>query len=419
MPRCDMRMLYTDPTPSHPTPMSQVPAAAPSSAWTARSALHFVLLFGVVSLFADFAYEGARGVNGPFLGLLGASGFAVGVIAGAGELLGYTLRLLSGRAADRTRLYWPITICGYLVQMLAVPALALAGNWQGAAALIILERAGKAIRKPATGVMLAGAGERIGRGWAFGLYEGLDQLGALLGPLLVALVLIRQHENYRLAFAWLGIPALITMLLVLTARLRYARAGTIQHHTASAADGGYPPAFWWYLAGAGLVGFGFADYPLIAFHFTRSGSVDAVWVPLLYAAAMAAGGAASLLFGKLYDRSGLIVLVPLTLLVAAFPPLVFFGHFNAALLGALLWGIGLGVHESVMSAAVAGMVPSRRLGSAYGLFTAIFGLAWFAGSATLGALYDVSITATVAVAVAAQLLALPPLLVAARKLRGA
>ena len=399
--------------------MSQVPAAAQTSTWSARSALYFVLLFGVVSLFADFAYEGARGVNGPFLGLLGASGFTVGVIAGAGELLGYTLRLLSGRAADRTRLYWPITICGYLVQMLAVPALALAGNWPVAAALIILERTGKAIRKPATGVMLAGAGERIGRGWAFGLYEGLDQLGALLGPLLVALVLARQHENYRLAFAWLGIPALITMLLVLTARLRFARAGIIQHHSASTADGGYPPAFWWYLAGAGLVGFGFADYPLIAFHFTRSGSVDAVWVPLLYAAAMAAGGAASLLFGKLYDRSGLIVLAPLTLLVAAFPPLVFFGHFNAALLGALLWGIGLGVHESVMSAAVAGMVLSRRLGSAYGLFTAIFGLAWFAGSATLGALYDVSITATVAVAVAAQLLALPPLLVAARKLRGA
>jgi len=399
--------------------MSQAAATANAHSWNQRSALRFVLLFGVVSLFADFAYEGARGVNGPFLGLLGASGFAVGVIAGAGELLGYTLRLWSGRAADRTRRYWPIALAGYLVQMAAVPALALAGSWQAAAALIVLERAGKAIRKPATGVMLSEAGAVIGRGWAFGVHDALDKFGALCGPLFVAWTLGRHQLAYRLAFAWLGLPALLCLLLVLLARLRFAGAGRAEHQAAVAADGGYPPAFWWYLAGAGLVGFGFADFPLIAFHFTRTGSVSAVCVPLFYAAAMGAGGAASLLFGRLYDRRGLIVLVPLTLLVAAFPPLVFCGGFGAALAGSLLWGIGLGVHESLMSAAVAGMVPRQRLGSAYGLFTAVFGLAWFAGSATLGALYDLSIPATVVVAVAAQLLALPPLLVAAHRMRRA
>lgn len=399
--------------------MSQAPTAAHTAPWSARSALNFVLLFGVVGLFSDFAYEGARSVNGSFLGLLGASGFTVGLIAGGGELVGYALRLLSGRAADRSGLYWSITLGGYLVQMLAVPALALATNWHSAALLMVLERAGKAIRKPAAGVMLAGAGERIGRGWAFGLYQALDQIGALLGPLTVALVLARRHGDYPLAYAWLGLPALATLLLLAAARLRFAEAGSIRHRPAPATDGRYPPAFWWYLAGVALVGFGFADYPLIAYHFTHSGSVNEVWVPLLYAAAMGAGGAASLLVGRLYDRKGLIALVPLTLLIAAFPPLVFLGGFDAALIGALLWGIGLGVHESVMSAAVAGMVPSQRLGSAYGLFTAIFGLAWFAGSATLGALYDISVTATVAVAVVAPLLALPPLWMAARKLRQA
>ncbi|MFI4979420.1 MAG: MFS transporter, partial [Nevskiales bacterium] len=232
--------------------MSQVPAAH-ASPWSTRSALRFVVVFGVVGLFSDFAYEGARGINGSFLGLLGASGFAVGLIAGSGELVGYALRLLSGRAADRSGLYWSMTLGGYAVQMLAVPALALAGNWHSAALLMVLERAGKAIRKPAAGVMLAGAGERIGRGWAFGLYEGLDQLGALLGPLLVALVLARQH-GYHLAYAWLGVPALLTMLLVLTARLRFAAAGTTRQPPASSGDGRYPAAFWWYLAGAALVG---------------------------------------------------------------------------------------------------------------------------------------------------------------------
>jgi hypothetical protein len=399
--------------------MTPAPTAVPAFAWSPRSALRFVLLFGVVSLFADFAYEGARAVTGPFLGLLGASGLGVGIIAGAGELLGYTLRLASGRAADRTRRYWPIALTGYLVQMAAVPALALAGSWQAAAALMVLERAGKAIRKPAAGVMLSEAGLRIGRGWAFGVHDALDRFGALCGPLAVAWVLVRHRADYRLAFAWLGVPALICLSLVVTARLGFADAGRGAHQAASAADGRYPPAFWWYLGGAALVGFGFADYPLIAYHFSRGSSVAAPWVPLFYAAAMGAGGAASLLFGRLYDRFGLIVLVPLTLAVAAFPPLVFFGGFDTALLGALLWGIGLGVHESLMSAAVAGVVPAQRLGSAYGLFTAAFGLAWFAGSATLGALYDVSLTAAAAVSTAAQLLALPALLIAARKLRGA
>lgn len=388
----------------------------PLPAWTARSALQFVLLFGIVSLFADFAYEGARGVNGPFLGLLGASGLAVGIIAGAGELLGYALRLFSGRAVDRTGWYWPMAILGYVVQMLAVPALALAGNWQVAAALIIAERSGKALRKPATGVMMAGAGEVIGRGWAFGLYEGLDQLGALLGPLLVALVLALRHDDYRLAFGWLAVPAALTLLLVLAARLRFGHAGRTAPAAAMADGERYPAAFWWYLAGAGAVGFGFADYPLIAYHFSRVGSVGPASVPLFYAAAMAAGGAAALLFGRLYDRRGLIVLLPLTALTAVSAPLVFLGGFGPALAGSLLWGVGLGVHESIMSAAVAGMVPKSRLGSAYGLFTAAFGLAWFAGSAALGALYDHSIAATVTLAVAAQLLALPLLLIAARRM---
>jgi predicted MFS family arabinose efflux permease len=395
------------------------PAHTAPYPWTPRSALGFVLLFGAVSLFADFAYEGARSVNGPFLALLAADGLAVGIIAGAGELLGYTLRLLSGRAADRSRRYWPIALAGYLVQMAAVPALALAGNWQAAAALIVLERAGKAIRKPAAGVMLAQAGGVIGRGWAFGVHDAMDRFGALCGPLCVAWILAQRHTDYRLAFAWLGLPALLCLALVLSARLRFAGAGQGQSHAMQVDAGRYPAAFWWYLAGAALVGFGFADYPLIAFHYVRSGSVAAAWVPLFYAAAMGAGGLASLLCGRLYDRLGLIVLLPVTLLVAGFAPLVFYGGFDLALLGTLLWGMGLGVHESLMSAAVAAMVPSRKYGSAYGLFTAAFGLAWFAGSVVLGALYDHSLGATVAVSAAAQLLALPPLLVAARRLRRA
>src|SRR5947208_7343087 len=191
-----------------------------------RSALAFIVAFGIVSLFADAAYEGMRGITGPYLALLGASGTAVGIIAGSGELFGYVLRLASGRIASRTGAYWGIALAGYVVQMAAVPAMALAGAWWAAALLIILERTGKAIRNPAANFMMSRAGEQIGQGWAFGLHEALDQTGALAGPLITALVLA-HHGQYAHAFLWLGIPAALTLISVFALRVRFPYAGEI------------------------------------------------------------------------------------------------------------------------------------------------------------------------------------------------
>ena len=378
-------------------------------AFDRKSALAFVLAFGVVSLFADAAYEGMRGISGPFLALLGASGAVVGIVSGGGELIGYLIRMGSGRLAGRSGAYWPLAITGYVVQMAAVPALALAGSWQVAALLIVLERAGKAIRNPATNFMLSRAGNRIGQGWAFGLHEAMDQTGACAGPLIAALVL-SHHGDYRAALLWLGVPAILTILSVLAARFRFPGAGQVAHHESAAeTHRTLPVAFWIYALAAALIGFGFADYPLIAFHFARSGSVSAGWIPVFYAAAMAAAGLGSLLFGRWFDARGLIVLAPAILIGAAVAPLAFLGGFWAALLGALLWGLSLGVHKAVMNAAIAGFVPDNQRARAFGFFSAIYGIAWFAGSALLGLLYDRSLTALVAVATIAELAALIPL----------
>jgi MFS family permease len=197
-------------------------------------ALYFILLFGVVNLFADMTYEGARSVTSPFLGVLGATGFIVASVSGFGEFLGYALRLVSGRWADRSRLFWPITLAGYIVQMAAVPTLALVGNWPQAAMLILLERIGRATRNPPRDVMLARAGERTGRGWAFGVNEALDQLGALVGPLAIAAILAWRH-NFELAFAALAAPAVITLLLVFGARLTFPNAERIRQSDQSLA----------------------------------------------------------------------------------------------------------------------------------------------------------------------------------------
>jgi MFS family permease len=373
----------------------------------ASPALRFVLMVGAMSLFADFAYEGARSVVGPYLGALGAGALAISAVTGFGEFLGYGLRLLSGRGADRTGLYWPITVGGYALQMTVVPLLALAGNWEVAALLVVLERVGKATRNPPRDAMLSHAAKQMGYGWGFGVHEALDQFGALVGPLAIALILSFKHGDYKLAFASLAVPAAVTLSLLAVARLVYPRPQDLEPAAAQLTGTGLPRAFWTYLAGAALVGAGFADYPLIAYHLERSSTVATALVPVFYAVAMAVSGLGSLVFGRLFDRVGIGVLVPLTVVGAAYAPLSFFGGFWAAFAGVAIWGLGMGVQESIMSAAVAPMVSPERRSSAYGLFTGIYGISWFLGSVVIGGLYGVSFGALVAFSVAAELAAVP------------
>lgn len=371
-----------------------------------RTALKFVLMIGVVSFFADFTYEGSRSITGPFLQKLGASGAIVGIVAGLGELLGYGLRFFSGRISERTGEFWPITFFGYIVQMAAVPLLAFAGNWETAALLILLERIGKAIRNPPRDVMLSHAAKEMGFGWGFGVHEALDQFGALFGPLMVALILARRGE-YSIAFGTLLVPAVITVLLLSVARWLYPRPEDLETKTQAIQTSGLPRIFWIYLIAAALVAAGFADFQLIAFHFQQAAIVRTTWIPVFYSVAMAVSGVGSLVFGRLFDRFGISVLIPLTALSSLFAPLVFLGGFWLALVGAALWGLGMGVHESIIPAAVATMVPIERRPSAYGLFTGAYGLFWFMGSAIMGILYDHSLTAIVAFCMITELAALP------------
>jgi predicted MFS family arabinose efflux permease len=266
--------------------------------------------------------------------------------------------------------------------------------------------------------MMSRAGEHIGQGWAFGLHEALDQTGALSGPLIASLVLALHHD-YRAAFLWLGVPALLTILSVVTVRARFPYAGNV-----SAAAGGVslsdslPRAFWLYAASAALVAFGFADYSLIAFHFAQNHIVSQPIVPIFYAAAMGASGAGSLVFGRWFDKRGLAVLVPGILIGVIIAPLVFMGGYAVALIGTLAWGLSLGIHDAIMNAGIARIVAEHARARAFGIFSAIFGVAWFIGSALEGVLYDRSIVGLVIVASAAELAALIPLSLALRALAG-
>jgi MFS family permease len=380
---------------------------------SAKNAFRFVFILGISNLFADMTYEGARSVTGPFLGTLGASATVVGFVAGFGELIGYGLRSLTGIFSDRTGRYWTITLFGYLINMLAVPALALAHNWPLAAGLMIAERTGRAIRKPSTEAMLSFAGKQMGHGWVFGMNEALDQAGATLGPLIISLVLF-LHGDYRHGFALLLIPALLTLAVLVIARFFFPNPRALQASQPIVVQG-FSKAYWLYMLAGGCVAAGFADFSLIAFHFQKTGVVSEALTPILYAVAMAMGAGGALIFGRLYDRLGLPVVLGAFFLSAFFAPLVFLGGSSLAWLGVFLWGIGMGAQESLLKPIVAGLTSESRRGTAFGVFDTGFGIAWFLGSALMGFLYTKSVVSVTIFSVALQLISLPIFLVAKKR----
>jgi MFS family permease len=379
---------------------------------TRRAALTFVTLLGITSLFADMVYEGGRSISGPYLALLGASGTVVGVVAGLGELLGYTLRFITGYLSDRTRRYWALTIAGYTMTALVVPALALAGSWQLAALLLVLERIGKGIRSPSKDTLLSQATKVIGHGKGFGLHELLDQIGAVAAPLLLAAILAWRND-YRIAFALLVIPGVLSVAVLLLARTRSSQTEDATSQPTRLTTMRFSRSFWWYIAAVGLIAAGYVDFPLIAFHVERASIAPAPWIPILYAVAMGVDAVTALIFGTLFDRIGFVTLAVAGLLAAFFAPLAFAGTLPLVIAGMVLWGIGMGAQESVLRAAIAQMTPLERRGTAYGVFNTGYGLCWFAGSALLGVLYDVSLPALIGVSVGFQVLAVVLLVVLA------
>lgn len=349
-------------------------------------AFRFVVLLGIVSLFADMTYEAARSITGPYLAVLGGSAAVVGFTAGMGELFGYGLRFFSGLLSDKTRKYWLITIVGYIINMVAVPLLALAHHWELAAALIVTERIGKAVRNPARDAMMSYAAKTVGTGWAFAVHEALDQVGAIVGPLIV-MVVLAVKGSYRYALGVLAVPAAIAIAILIIARLTFPHPKKLDTTAEDVKRDKFPSVFWIYLAAVALVAAGFADFPLIAFHIKSHSFLNDKWIPFLYACAMGIDGIAALLFGRLYDKKGLISLMIAVAISSAFAIFAFAFQPVLIICGILLWGIGMGAQESIIRSVVADMVPTEKRGTGFGLFNTGYGIAWFLGSALMGILY--------------------------------
>ena len=380
----------------------------------AGGAMMFLLLMGVISLFSDMTHEGARSILGEYLDLAGASAATIGFVSGFGELCGYSLRMLSGFLADKTKKYWLLVILGYALQVLAIPALALIpqNGWVVACGLVILERIGKAVKKPAKNTLVSFAASEVGVGKGFAFLEFLDQLGAFIGPVILFLIVSLKGSGtlfsaYRLCFALLGIPALITVGLVVFSRIRYPHPEIFEKAEEEAEPFRFKKPFVLYMIAISLFAFGFADFTLITLHAAKTQAFPESTLSLLYAAAMAVDAFAALFFGWLFDRIGVRALMLSTLLSMFFSGFVFLtGNPYLIAVGIVLWGVGMGAQESIMKAAVSKIVPRSMRSTGFGVFETGFGVAWFLGSWLLGALYDVNPALLVLISVASQLLAI-------------
>ena len=390
-------------------------------------AMVFLILFGIVSMFSDMTHEGASSIRGAYLSIMGASAGAIGFFSGLGELIGYSMRYLFGKLTDKTRQYWPITVIGYMLDVMAVPALALVGEhgWIWACLLLLIQRMGKAIKKPAKDTIMSFAASQEGEGKSFGIQELLDQIGAFLGPVLLYLVMLFRtdgdvFQTYSFCFAVLAIPGAITLILLLFTWRKFPDPERFEPEPEEHVPFRMKKSFVLYIAGISCFAFGFIDYSLIIMHVSNvyaglasdlaqtSALVTEGTLPLLYAGAMLVDAIAAVVFGYLYDKIGVKALMISTLLSSVFAIFVFSAHSVPMLLiGIALWGIGMGAQESILKAVVTSIVPKDSRATGYGIFECSFGVFWFLGSWIMGVLYDLSIPAMVAVSVIAQLLAIP------------
>jgi MFS family permease len=352
-----------------------------------------IFFLGIVSLFADITYEGARSIIGQYLFVLGSSSLFVGFIAGFGEFIGYFLRILFGYLADKTKNYWLFMIIGYSLNVFSVPLLAFTNNYLIAGILILLERLGKAIRTPSRDTIISFIGAKYGSGISFGIHEFLDQIGALSGPLLIFLILSLSKNNYKLSFLILIIPAILCLIFLFWTRIKFSNISEIEIRGKRYESFKSSKKFWIYTIAIGFVSFGFIDFALISYHYKKINLFEPNIIAILYSIAMITDAISSIILGKLFDKFGIKVLLLSILLTSFSSPLLFlFNEKMIIFLAIILWGIGIGSQESIMRAYISNIIKKEERATAFGIFNSIYGFSWFIGSLMIGYLYSLSLT---------------------------
>ncbi len=390
---------------------------------TAKKVFSFLLFLGFISLLSDFTHEGARSIYGQYLGVIGISAFTISFIAGLGEFFGQSLRIFTGMIADKTKKYWTMMIIGYSINLLSIPLLSLVDGsiWQVALVLILLERIGKAIRAPAKSALTSFTSPQLGAGKAFAIQEALDQLGAFLGPIFIFTILSfnggASLSSYQIAFGYLGIFAILTIVLLIIAKTKYPKPDEFESSKIGLKME-KNTTFIYYMIAISFLALGFIDYPLLAYHMDVHHTIAPIYLPLLYSVAMGIDAIAALFFGHIFDKIGIRSLLIAIGISMFFSPFIFlFDSTFTTIIGILLWGIGMGAQESILKSVIALIVPKEKRATYYGIFNSVFGLLWFAGSSIIGVIYGYSSYGVVIFSLSMEILCLIFLIIFNKKIR--
>lgn len=376
-----------------------------------------IISFGLISLFGDIIYEGARGIIPPYLYSLGATAAIVGLATGLGDFLGYSLRIISGYLADVKKTYWLFVFMGYGL-LITIPLLAIAGHWEIAILLVVIERVAKAFRSPARDTLISVSTKSVGTGKAFGFHELMDQLGAVSGPAVLAVILYFTNNNYFYAFSSLIIPYFLLILILIITYMKVKpytdKALSSIHSREKISKGSLPKAFYLYSLAVFLNTAGLITAQLIQY---IAGLIMALWmISILYLMIQAVDAFFAPISGYIYDRTGrYILVVPFILSII---PSVFALQktYYSVLVAAIFIGAILGMQESIYRAAVSDVSTIDRRGVAYGLFYVFYGFGFIVSGYVFGTFIDQNIyTEAIIYSIMMQIIAIILLLASSRQ----
>jgi MFS family permease len=350
-----------------------------------------ILLLGIVSLMGDVVYEGSRGIVPSYLEFLGATALIVGLVGGLGDFLGYAARLVSGFLADTTRAYWFFIFLGYGL-IVSIPLLGLSLGLEIAVILVLLERFGKAFRSPSRDTVLSIISKDVGAGKAFGIHELLDQIGAVLGPLMVTFLML-STDNYNFTFSFLFLPFLMLLVvLAYTYRRIGSKAIAIEPKKIEGKKELARP-FYIYTFAVLLNSVGLIPYTLILYKASGILQPTQQWiVPLIYLLIQGVDAPMALIAGYAYDKFGIGVLV-MPFLLSFFPPLLTMvgAELSTLIAAAIVFGLVLGTQESIYRAAVSELTPISSRGTAYGIFNTAYGVGFLISGVLYGLLIELKL----------------------------
>lgn len=372
-------------------------------------AVRAIIIFGIISLLGDMVYESARGANSQYFELIGISAAKVGLVFGIGEFLGYFLRLISGVISDKSKKPWAFMFIGYGM-LFFVPLMGFTKNWNVLFVLILMERIGKAIRNPSKDTVLSAISEnQVGVGFAFGLQEALDQVGAFLGPLIFTAVFYFTDKNtlaeYSLGYKFLFIPFVLLMLFLYYSYRVISKGNLLgEEYGREFKSEKLKPIFWMYMAFTFFATLGFLNFSTLGYHMKSQNILTDGKITLIYSVAMIVDALTALIVGRLYDKlkeksgkkdGGILVLGAIPVVTLLLP---FFGltmSKNLIIVSMIIFGIIMGTHETIMRSAIADITPFDKRGTGYGVFNTGYGLALFLGATITGYLYDKNLNSTI------------------------